>query len=43
MLSADKGEMMLAAAIVTLIPAAFVFIIGQEELEQGIIASALKE
>ena len=43
MLSADKGEMMLAAAIVTPIPAAFVFIIGQEELEQGIIASALKE
>ena len=43
MLSADKGEIMLAAAIVTLIPAAFVFIIGQEELEQGIIASALKE
>ncbi len=43
MLSADKGEMMLAAAIVTLIPAAFVFIIGQDELEQGIISSALKE
>lgn len=30
-------------SIITLIPAAFVFVIGQDYLEQGIIASALKE
>ena len=34
---------MLAASAVTLIPAAFVFIIGQDELEAGMIASAVKE
>lgn len=43
MLDISCGTMMLAAAVVTLIPAAFVFIIGQDHLEQGIIASALKE
>ncbi|WP_028517531.1 carbohydrate ABC transporter permease [Ruminococcus flavefaciens] len=43
MLGADSGAILLSAAIVTLIPAVFVFVIGQEELEQGIIASALKE
>jgi len=43
MLDIGYGTMMLAAAVVTLIPAAFVFIIGQDHLEQGIIASALKE
>lgn len=43
MLDTGYGTMMLAAAVVTLIPAAFVFIIGQDHLEQGIIASALKE
>jgi len=42
-LGADRGELLLAAAAVTLIPAVFVFVIGQEELERGIIASALKE
>ena len=40
---ADRGELLLASAAVTLIPAVFVFVIGQEELERGIIASALKE
>lgn len=30
-------------SVITLIPAAFVFIIGQDYLEQGIISSALKE
>lgn len=43
MLDTDNGSMMLAAAAVTLIPAAFVFIIGQDHLEHGIISSALKE
>lgn len=43
MLGADNGALLLSAAIVTLIPAVFVFVIGQEKLEQGIIASALKE
>lgn len=43
MLDLINADIMLAAAIVTLIPAVFVFIIGQDSLEQGIIASALKE
>ena len=34
---------MLAASAVTLIPAAFAFIIGQDKLEAGMIASAVKE
>lgn len=36
-------ELMIVASTVTLIPPAFVFVIGQEYLENGIIASALKE
>lgn len=43
MLDISNAETMLAAAVITLIPAAFVFVIGQDYLEQGIIASALKE
>lgn len=43
MLGAERGEMLLSAAVATLVPAVFVFVIGQDELEQGIIASALKE
>lgn len=43
MLDISSANIMLAAAVVVLIPAAFVFVIGQEHLEQGIIASALKE
>ena len=43
MLDIKNADIMLAAAIVTLIPAVFVFIIGQDFLEQGIIATALKE
>lgn len=43
MLDMSAGSLMLAAAVITLIPAAFVFIIGQDYVEQGIIASALKE
>lgn len=31
------------ASVITLIPAVFVFILGQDYLEQGIIASAMKE
>ena len=34
---------MMAASAVTLIPAALVFMIGQDELESGIISSAVKE
>ena len=37
------GGNILAASVVTLIPAAFVFLTGQEQLEAGIIASAVKE
>lgn len=38
-----QGGNILAASVVTLIPAAFVFLTGQEQLEAGIIASAIKE
>lgn len=43
MLDISNANFMLAAAVVVLIPAAFIFVIGQDYLEQGIIASALKE
>lgn len=43
MMKLDNAETILAASVVTLIPAVFVFIIGQDYLEQGIISSALKE
>lgn len=43
MLDLSNAELMLAASVITLIPAAFVFAIGQDYLEQGIISSALKE
>ena len=43
MMDLSDAEMILAASVVTLIPAVFVFIIGQDYLEQGIIFSALKE
>lgn len=33
----------LCASLITLIPAAFVFVLGQDYLEQGIIYSGLKE
>lgn len=39
----ENSELLLAAAAIALIPSAFVFIIGQDYLDQGIIASALKE
>ena len=42
-LDLNNFEILLAASVVTLIPAAFVFIIGQDYLEQGIISYALKE
>lgn len=43
MMDLSNAEIMLAASVVTLVPAVFVFIIGQDYLEQGIISSALKE
>lgn len=43
MMDLSNKEMMLAASVVTLFPAVFVYIIGQDYLEQGIISSALKE
>lgn len=39
----SQASMLAAASVITLIPAVFVFVIGQDYLEQGIIASALKE
>lgn len=38
----EQAGMVLAASVITLIPALFVFYIGQEYLEQGIAASGLK-
>lgn len=38
-----QATLMLAASVITLVPAVFVFIIGQDYLEQGILATALKE
>ena len=32
-----------AASVVALIPAVFVFLLGQDYLEKGIVASAMKE
>ncbi len=43
MIDLSNAEMILSASVITLIPAVFVFIIGQDYLEQGIIATALKE
>lgn len=43
MMDLSNAEIMLAASVVTLVPAVFVYIIGQDYLEQGIISSALKE
>ena len=42
MMNLQGAEIILAASVVTLVPAVFVFIIGQDYLEQGIISSALK-
>ena len=38
-----KAGMALAASVVTLLPAVFVFFMGQDYLEQGIVASGMKE
>lgn len=43
MMGSGSEGMVLAASAVTLIPAVFVFIIGQDKLEAGIVASAIKE
>lgn len=42
-ISLDKAGLALAASVVTLVPAILVFVYGQHDLEQGIIASAVKE
>ena len=39
----EKAGAAFAASVVVLIPAVLVFLAGQDYLEQGIIASALKE
>ena len=38
-----KAGFSFAASVITLIPAVFVFLLGQDYLEQGIVASGLKE
>jgi len=42
-ISLDNAGMAFAASIVTLLPAILVFFSGQDYLEQGIVASAMKE
>lgn len=39
----NQGGTALAVAVITLIPAAFVFVMGQDYLEQGIAMSGMKE
>lgn len=39
----EQAGMALAASVVTLAPAIFVFVMGQDYLEQGIVASGIKE
>lgn len=39
----EQAGIAFAASVITLIPAIFVFIIGQDYLEQGIMSSAVKE
>lgn len=43
MLDMSNAELMLTSSVITLVPAVFVFITGQDYLEQGIISSSLKE
>lgn len=42
-ISLDQAGYSFVASVITLIPAAFVFLLGQEYLESGIVASGLKE
>lgn len=42
-ISMDRAGVSFAASVVTLIPALLVFLCGQDYLEQGIVAAALKE
>lgn len=43
MIDLSNAEIILSASVITIVPAVFVFIIGQDYLEQGIISAALKE
>lgn len=38
-----KAGMALSASVITLLPAVFVFFMGQDYLEQGIVSSGMKE
>ena len=42
-ISQNRAGFAFAASVVTLVPSVFVFLLGQDYLEQGIVASALKE
>ena len=42
-ISQNRAGFAFAASVVTLVPSVFVFLLGQDSLEQGIVASALKE
>ncbi len=42
-ISLEQAGYSFVASVITLIPAVFVFLLGREYLEQGIVASALKE
>lgn len=39
----SRAGLAFAASVITLIPAVFVFVMGQEYLEQGIVAAGIKE
>lgn len=42
-ISLEQAGYSFVASVITLIPAVFVFLLGREYLEQGIVASAMKE
>lgn len=42
-IGAERAGEAFAVSVITLIPAVFVFLLGQDYMEQGIVASALKE
>ncbi len=42
-ISPDQAGYAFAASVITLIPAVFIFLLGRDYLEQGIVAAALKE
>ncbi len=42
-ISTGKAAIAMAAAVITMLPALLIFLLGQNQLEQGIVASGIKE